>query len=231
MIDLFESNRLKNKNILIATIIVLATSYLVMYPEVFGMFSILTSWTYLTIGGVLSMIFLVGHDKTKLFFRNMKKNSWKWIIISVILSFLVSILFILIGSLFNISVAENASMEGIGETTTPFWILLIEIVTTIFSLIGEEVITASIAIILFYYAEKRFNSNISWVLSAIISAIIFGLMHYGVYDGNIFQCIFVIGIGRLPLTYAWRKTGSLWGGIWAHVIYDYIIIGILYLGL
>jgi membrane protease YdiL (CAAX protease family) len=228
MLDLFENNHLKSKNVLLAIIILIVTSFGVVFPEILGSFSELFSWTYLALGGGSALALLVGYDKLKLFFRRMVKGSWKWILISIFLGFLVSVLFVLLGSVLNISIAENAGLEGVGEESLPLWIHLIVIITTFFSLAGEEIITAAMAVIVFYYARKRLNAKWSWLLSAVLSAILFGLMHYGVYDGNIFQCIFVIGLGRLPFTYAWRKTGSLWGGIWAHVIYDLIVIGLIY---
>jgi len=229
MLDLFENNSWKKTNIFFAVIIVFITTFALMYAELLGDFGVFTAWSYLTIGGGLSLILLVGYDKTKSFFRQMNKGSWKWIFISIILGYLVSLLFVGIGTLMNTPLAENAGFEE-PDTTLPLWIEFLDYSMKFVSLIGEEVITAAIAVIVFYFASKKFDSATSWVISAIISAIIFGLMHYTTYDGNIFQCVFVIGIGRLPFTYAWRKTGSLWGGIWAHVIYDVLLLVLTYLG-
>ncbi|NSS93214.1 CPBP family intramembrane metalloprotease [Enterococcus faecalis] len=228
MVDLFQNNRLKNRKVFFAVIILIVTSYLVMFPEVGGDFSVMLSWSYLTIGGLSSMLLLVGFNRTKQFFRRMEKGSWKWVLLSIVLGMIVSILFVQIGYFFNLTMAENAAFEGVSDTSLPLWIHIISAITTFVSLVGEEIITAAMAIIVYSYAEKSFDSRMSWILAALISAVLFGLMHYGVYDGNIFQCVFVIGIGRLPFTYAWRKTGSLWGGILAHVIYDFILFGILY---
>lgn len=48
-------------------------------------------------------------------------------------------------------------------------------------------------------------------------------MHFKIYHGNLYQCLVVIGLTRLPFNYAWRKADSLWAGIIAHIIYDWII--------
>ncbi|EHI70037.1 hypothetical protein ACVRY7_05290 [Streptococcus ictaluri] len=48
-------------------------------------------------------------------------------------------------------------------------------------------------------------------------------MHYQAFEGNLYQCLVVTGIGRLPFTYLWFKTASLRGGIYAHICYDYFL--------
>lgn len=63
----------------------------------------------------------------------------------------------------------------------------------------------------------------AWIAASVISSLLFGMMHVNVYHWNMWQCLVVIGLTRLPFNWAWRKTDSLWGGIWAHIIYDLII--------
>ena len=93
-----------------------------------------------------------------------------------------------------------------------------------FSLIGEELITASVAFPAYVFLKSRMDASKAWIYASIISALLFGMIHVNIYHWNLWQCLVATGLTRLPFNWAWKKTDSLQGGIWAHIIYDLIVL-------
>lgn len=56
-----------------------------------------------------------------------------------------------------------------------------------------------------------------------IGSVFFGLMHVNAYDFNMYQCIVVTGLTRLPFTCLWKKSDSSPTAIVAHILYDVIL--------
>lgn len=100
---------------------------------------------------------------------------------------------------------------------------VISLLKITFSLVGEELITAAVAFPVYHFLVKRLPTKWAWVIASVFSAFLFGLMHLKIYHGNLYQCIVVIGLTRLPFNYSWRKADSLRARIIAHIIYDWII--------
>ncbi len=110
-----------------------------------------------------------------------------------------------------------------GNFSGPMLGRIVDLLELTFSLVGEELITAAVAFPLYHLASKKLPAQWAWVVASVVSSLLFGLMHFKIYHGNLYQCLVVIGLTRLPFNYAWRKADSLWAGIIVHIIYDWII--------
>ena len=62
----------------------------------------------------------------------------------------------------------------------------------------------------------------AWVLSALL----FALAHLPTYDWNLVQCVAIIGSARLVLTAAYIRTRNLWVSTGAHVLNDWLLLGV-----
>jgi hypothetical protein len=180
------------------------------------------SWLALLAAGSAVLVLMFGKDTFLSFFKKMKKGSWKPIFVAIVLGYLVSIVASAVGPLLGQgALQENGIINSLAQPT--LWGNIVTLTTLGISLIGEEVITASIAFPVYYLLVKKIGRKQAWIWAALISAALFGMMHFNAYNGNWYQMLIVIGVGRLPFTYAWTKTDSLWGGIIAHVVYDFLI--------
>lgn len=178
------------------------------------------TWIWFIVGGALAIITQFNFETLKISMGKMEKGSWKIIFWSIILTFIASFATMALGNLlFHTGFVENSNAVHTG----PILARIQHLVLLSISLIGEELITASVAFPLYHLLAKKMSSKQAWIIAGLISAILFGLMHLKIYHGNLYQCIVVIGLTRLPFNYAWRKTNSLWGGIIGHVIYDLVI--------
>lgn len=168
----------------------------------------------------LAIVTQFNFETLKVSMGKMEKGSWKIIFWSIILTFITSFATMALGNLlFHTGFVENSNAVHTG----PILARIQHLVLLSISLIGEELITASVAFPLYHLLAKKMSSKQAWIIAGLISAILFGLMHLKIYHGNLYQCIVVIGLTRLPFNYAWRKTNSLWGGIIGHIIYDLVI--------
>lgn len=126
--------------------------------------------------------------------------------------------FVFIVLAFSSAPVANSAL-GTGSQSTKlirvFWISV--------SLIGEEIITASLTFPLYTLIHKKLDNKKSWIIAAIVGSLLFGLLHFRAYNWNLYQMFFPIGLGRLPFTWLWIKSDSLWPSIVAHVLYDLIL--------
>jgi len=232
------------KRLIIAIIMLLGGYYFMNNPQfimsVVGDSGAFTAYFALLLAGSIALILMFNVDTYKKLFQKMAKGSWKYIILAVVLGFAVTIVTLVIGGLFDFPSSANGSLTsaggsgsgsgggnagGSGMSQALLISTLITLGFTCISLVGEEVFTAAINFPLFrLFTDRGINIKKAWIWSAVIASLFFGLMHFEAYDGNIYQCLVPIGLGRLPFTYAWYKTESLWGGIWAHIIYDLMIM-------
>lgn len=180
------------------------------------------SWLALLAAGSAVLVLMFGKDTFLSFFKKMNKGSWKPILVAIVLGYVISIGASAISPLLGLgTLAENNIVNSLAQPT--LWGNIVNLTTIAISLVGEEVITASIAFPVYYLLVKKIGRKQAWIWAAIISAAVFGMMHFNAYNGDWYQMLIVIGAGRLPFTYAWTKTDSLWGGIIAHVVYDFLI--------
>lgn len=186
------------------------------------------AWLWLVVFSSAALIVQFGPEAYRRLLKPIRKGSWKAILIFVILSMFLSLAAAKFGSfLFQSPEAENPVAQII--INSDFLGKVYFFLTTWISLAGEELITAAIALPVYYYLAKKLEGNHAFILSSIISALFFGMLHLHTYSWNWYQCLVVIGLTRIPFNYAWKKADSLWGGIICHTIYDYLLFLILLL--
>lgn len=180
------------------------------------------SWSWLFVFSSLALIFQFGWNAYKVFFKPFGKGKIKVILLFAVLSFAMGMLALLVGDIvFHSKGNDNFSYYEIANNS--FFQNIYFLLTTWISLAGEELITAAVAFPLYHYLVKTNKSNQAFLISAIVSSLFFGMLHLSTYSWNWYQSLIVIGLVRLPITYAWKKTNSLLGGIIVHVIYDYAL--------
>ena len=105
-----------------------------------------------------------------------------------------------------------------------FSAFLVLTISSIFQLFGEEflAILPFLALLQYFYLNRKKSRKKSIVLALILSSIFFGLLHLPTYNWNILQCIFVIGFARLFLTIPYIMTRNLFVSFAVHFLYDMI---------
>lgn len=91
------------------------------------------------------------------------------------------------------------------------------------SLVEEEIYIVAIFVLVFLLLFTFMRTKFSIWGASTISLLVFGLSHYSVYDGNLHQCIFIIGLAHATSLYAWLKTQNLLILMLAHLLYDLIL--------
>ncbi len=221
MLELFKTTKINLWSFLAATGIIALGDWGVMTAQGESVLS-LFNFTFLTIAGLLSLTILLGWPGVKKLFKKMSKGDWKWIAFAILAEIILTYGFAFIGDFFKQSLADNAGVEELGS----IFDLFISIPFISMSLVGEELFIATLFILVFMIANKFGGEKQTIIIAAIASLAIFGLSHYGVYDGNLYQCIVVIGMAHIPTMYAWLKTETLWVPILIHVIYDVLLLSL-----
>lgn len=91
-------------------------------------------------------------------------------------------------------------------------------------LFGEEIMFFSIFLLGISLFSKVFsNVNTQIISSSLITCIIFGLSHLSVYDGNIIQCIFLIGLPCIVKIIIYLRFKNIWTTYLEHLIFDLIV--------
>ncbi|MEV0611210.1 CPBP family intramembrane glutamic endopeptidase [Polymorphospora rubra] len=92
-------------------------------------------------------------------------------------------------------------------------------------LFGEELLTILPFLALLYLFVQRggMSRRRAVLLSWVITAVFFGLLHLPTYDWNLAQSILVIGTARIILTLAYIRTKNIWVSTGAHVINDWFL--------
>lgn len=182
----------------------------------------LSIFLYFIIFGIMALLVVLGWTNTKLLFGRLTLKNLKWIPFAFFGSFLCSIAFSLIGSALNLT--SNAHSDG--DMLLDDISMLekgLNLVVMGFSLAGEEIYIAAMFTIVAIVMLKQMNKKQALIVSAIVVMSIFGLTHLSVYEGNVYQCLFIIGLGHLPSMYAFLKSKTLWVPIIAHILYDFAI--------
>ncbi|GKQ42402.1 hypothetical protein RD055328_03250 [Companilactobacillus sp. RD055328] len=184
-------------------------------------------WIWLPITSSISLITVYGWNNFKHFFKLPTKTGWQTIIRMCFLAFGLAILAMVIGVVvFRLQFSANPIFDG-SKTS-----ILISLLVIWISLIGEELIVASVALPIYtWLANTKLSRRDAWIIALIISSVFFGMLHLPTYDWNWYHAIVIIGLVRVPFSIVWRKTDSLLGGILAHIIYDYVLIAIAMLGM
>ena len=163
-------------------------------------------------------ILYVSRGKLSLFFRMPKLKDIKIIALCVILYYVYAIGFVSILDSIGVKTASNTIIGT--EMNALFFI------SVFIQLMGEELIKAIILLIaMFLIYKKTDNRKLSLAIATAISLLVFGLMHYNSYNGNLIQIIFIIGLGSLIYMYPYLKTKNIIPSYICHVIIDGLIFG------
>lgn len=179
------------------------------------------SFIWLFLSGSLSLILMFGTKTYKTLTAKMKKNNFHKIIKWTFISFIASLLALYLGKL--IFSSSSTSNPIISELTKDKLTALKKIATIWISLIGEEVFIAAVFFPILYLLHKKLSKKWSIWIAILVSSLFFGALHLPTYSWNWYQSIVVIGLTRIPFTLLWIDTGSLRGGFYAHILFDYII--------
>lgn len=172
----------------------------------------------LLIAGALAIIIQFNWRVFAQTMGKINKSSIIWILPIIVLTFALSLGAVQLGNMLGFTSSANGAV-GNGNQTQQ----LITLAFVCISLIGEELITAAITFPIFNLLSSKMSIKKAWIISSIIGALCFGLMHVNAYNFNLYQCLVVTGLTRLPFNWLWVKSNSLWGGIIAHIIYDLIV--------
>jgi hypothetical protein len=95
-------------------------------------------------------------------------------------------------------------------------------------LLGEELMTILpfLAILTLARNLAGMARNTAVVVAWLTSAPAFGLVHLPTYNWNLIQCLVVIGTARQVLTWAYIWSKNIWVSTGAHIINDWILIGV-----
>ncbi|MGN0708616.1 MAG: type II CAAX prenyl endopeptidase Rce1 family protein [Anaerovoracaceae bacterium] len=178
------------------------------------------NWIWMTICGAAALIMEFGLSSFKDAMSGLKKGSWKYILIGIVVTLVISFLAAHVGTLLGFGSVENANANVKGSAAFKTVYLL----KLCFSLIGEELMTAAFAFPAFALLRGKMSGGKAWIIASVFSAVLFGLMHVNIYEWNMYQCIVATGLTRLPFNWVWRKSDSLWGGVIAHVVYDCVLL-------
>ena len=99
---------------------------------------------------------------------------------------------------------------------------------TAIQLLGEELLTILpfLALLYFLVAKAGWSRKLAVLLSWLVTAVAFGLVHLPTYDWNVLQCIVVIGGARVILTLAYIRTKNIWVSTGAHILNDWALFSI-----
>jgi hypothetical protein len=92
-------------------------------------------------------------------------------------------------------------------------------------LIGEEIMTIIPFLVILTFASKKLklSRKTSIIISWVITAVMFGLLHLPTYNWNLVQSLLAIGSARMVLTFAYVKTKNIWVSSIAHILNDWSI--------
>ncbi|GAA1847764.1 CPBP family intramembrane metalloprotease [Pseudonocardia ailaonensis] len=140
------------------------------------------------------------------------------------LNYVVTVLVaLLVSSLFTTSAnsAVGAPTGGVAGTVARY-------LGTAIQLLGEELLTVLPLLALLHVLTVRagLSRRTAILLSWLVTAVWFGLLHLPTYDGNLAQALLVIGVARLVLTLAYLRTKNLWVSTGAHILNDWTLLTI-----
>ena len=172
---------------------------------------------------------LYGKPRLKTFLRPMKRGKKRMFFLLLFLSYVAAYTPAILLFLFGFSGNAHPASQSLPDYSIPQFLLYL--LVTFFGMIGEELLIAVFTFPLWGWLKaKGMRSSRAFLISAILGSLIFGLFHLPTYQWNWLQCILIIGLARLPFTYAWREMDSLWGGILVHYLFDILLFTLVYWG-
>lgn len=225
MLERVENARLNGKNILLGMLI-LIVGFILRQME------IPFSFLCMPIAGALSLAIQFGQADLKYFVKPMKKGSWKYVLLffllMIVLSAVLGVLNMVLSGvdLMDLNSIQNAAAgvqdRAAADVSSPdLWKRLWFLATAWLSICGEELAMAAIVFPLHHALAKNMSRNKAFFLATLASAVVFAAMHLRVYNWDWVMCLVCLAPTRFPLNYAWKKTDSLRGGFYPHILYDY----------
>lgn len=162
----------------------------------------------------------VCHGKLGLIFKKPRLNDFKVIIICVILYFVWGAVIGKIGAFLGFSTDHNMMTKSAVTILDPIF--------TLIQLMAEELFKVSVLLIgmslIYYFTKNRKNSLVFGIFA---SMMIFGLIHLTAYNNNLFQCVFIIGIGSIIHLYPYLKTKNVVNSYITHITIDLSVMALL----
>lgn len=163
--------------------------------------------------------------KLGMFFKMPTLDDVKLIILFYILNMAYSLAMIFVLEALGVPTAPNSALpqQSIYGVISNDLIMLV-------ALMEEELFKVILLILLMaaiYFFTK--NKKTSVVLAVILNLIIFGLCHLSAYNGNVVQCIVVIGLGSFFTLFVYLKTKNIVNSYIVHVLYDFLFSAIGFL--
>jgi len=181
------------------------------------------NWLWMAVTSAIALSWQFGLPVFRQFFGKLARRSWLTIPGVMVMSLVLTFSAAVIGKSFQL-LHLNANPTGAVLQNHSLWSNLGDLLQIAGQILGEEIFTAAIALPIFYLVVRRFSERTGWWISCLVSAVVFGGIHLTTYNWDLYQCFVVIGLTRLPFNEAWRRTNSLWGGVIAHVLYDYLLL-------
>ena len=167
----------------------------------------------------------VCRNQIGLILKKPKLNDIKVIIICYILYSIFAIAMGLLLTQLGLNPVANSTDLG-NSTDVP------SIIFMAIQLMGEELFKFTIFIIVMTIAFKfTQNRKASMIAGIIICCVMFGLVHLSAYDGNLIQCLAIIGLGTIISTYPYYKSKNIANSYILHLLIDLIPILFIIIGL
>ena len=165
----------------------------------------------------------VCHGKLSIFFRLPKLGDLKIIVICLILNMAYTLAVGYLLMKFGFAPQANSAVIATNNVGIENLLLAIQ-------LIGEELFKVSVLILalslIYHFIEDR---KVSVIIATVVTMIIFGLIHVGSYDGNLVQCLLLIGLGSIFHLYPYLKTKNVTNSYILHLLIDIlpVFLGLL----
>lgn len=136
---------------------------------------------------------------------------FKWIGVSLAINFVLAIYL----TLFLREKIQANENSAVGEST-PFSFILPLMLEAVFQLVVFYLFLK-----IFRYFFKKGN-NI-FIASVVVTCLVFGLFHLQAYQGNLLQCLLLIGIPSLSQIIILGKYNNFWSVYLIHYLFDTIL--------
>lgn len=148
------------------------------------------------------------------------KKGYLQVIYATLQSFLIKI--VLVSFIISFHLTDGYSVVQNGYLSEMLEENLIEKILNVLFLfvmvIVEELTIAIVTLSCFKYLSDKTIAS-AWWISNLVGSFFFAILHLYAYDFDWWVC-FMIGCSRIPMTNAWKKTKSLRGGIYSHMLYN-----------
>lgn len=168
-------------------------------------------------------ILIVARGNYGYFFKKISRGDVKYIILTVVLSFIYSMVF---GTLFVMTEGMPQSFPQLIGYEISIIHTLQNIYPLVIQLMGEELSKVTIILIMMLVLYKfSKNRKASLAVSVFVALVFFGLMHAGEY-GSYLRVIVVQGIGSIFDVLLYLKTKNVFASYLAHLFYDLFSLGV-----